>query len=186
MNHDEVDLINGCKRGDNLAFKQIFDIYNKKIYRIAYGFVRNREDALDIVQEVFIKLFNSLKNFRGDSNLYTYIYRMAINTSIDYVRKTQRLRTSSLDLELPLQLPDSSKEWPENLLFGKEIEEKIVEALNELTEDQKTAIILREIEGLSYDQISEIMGCSIGTIMSRLHYGRKKMKEILKEYIIAK
>ncbi len=184
VNQDEVDLINKCKRGDTWAFKQIYETYHKKVYHIAYGFTRNREEALDIVQEVFIKLFNSLKNFRGESNLYTYVYRMAINTSIDHTRKTQRFRTSSLDLELPFQLADLSEKRPDNILFGKEVEKKIGEALSELPEDQKTTIILREIEGLSYEEISKLMGCSIGTVMSRLHYGRKRMKEALKEYMM--
>lgn len=183
MNHDEADLINRCKFGDSAAFKQLFDRYHKKIYRIAYGFVRHREDALDIVQEVFIKLFNSLKNFRGESNLYTYIYRMAINASIDHMRKFQKFKVSSLDLEPPLHLADSSEKRPDSVLSGKEIEKKIGEALNELPEEQKTTIILREIEGLSYEEISEIMGCSIGTVMSRLHYGRKRMKEFLENYL---
>src|SRR5512136_3320263 len=99
MGYDEADLISRCQKGDQDALKQIFDQYREKVYRIAYGVVRQREDALDIVQEVFIKLFRSIKNFKGESRFSTYLYRMGINTAIDHLRKMGKPRIASLDQE---------------------------------------------------------------------------------------
>lgn len=183
MTCDETELITRGKQGDQEALEQLFTLYSKKVYRVAYGVVRKREDALDIVQEVFIKLFSSLKKFRGESNFYTYVYRMTINSSIDYIRKTRKSSASSFDGDLPSQVSDSPEKRPDSILYGKEIEGKIKKALDVLPEEQKATLILREVEGLSYEEISKVMRCSIGTVMSRLHYGRKRMKELLKEYI---
>ena len=99
MDHEETELISKCQQGDQEALKEIFDKYHKKVYRIAYGVARQREEALDIVQEVFIKLFRSIKNFKGRSHFYTYLYRMVMNTAIDHVRKTRKYLLSSLDEE---------------------------------------------------------------------------------------
>ena len=99
MEHDEAELISRCQKGDQGALKEIFDRYHKKVYRVAYGVLRQRENALDIVQEVFIKLFRSIKNFKGESRFSTYLYRMAMNTAIDHIRKMGKPFVSSLDGE---------------------------------------------------------------------------------------
>lgn len=183
MEKDEIKSTLQVGSSDRDLLKIIFDLYQKKVYRIAYGMIRNREDALDIVQEVFIKLFNSLKNFRGDSNIYTYIYRTAINTSIDYMRKIRKSSGESFDDDLKTKISDSDEKRPDRLLIEKELEEKIREALNKLPKKQRAILTLREVEGLSYEEISKVIGCSIGTVMSSLHYGRRRMKKYLKEYI---
>ena len=99
MEHEEADLILRCQNGDQAARKEIFDRYRERVYRVAYGVVRHREEALDIVQEVFIKLFRSIKNFKGRSHFYTYLYRMVMNTAIDHKRKVGKQFMSSLDEE---------------------------------------------------------------------------------------
>jgi RNA polymerase sigma-70 factor (ECF subfamily) len=99
VEYDETELISRCQKGDQGAFKEIFDRYHKKVYRVAYGVLRQRENALDIVQEVFIKLFRSIKNFKGESRFSTYLYRMAMNTAIDHIRKMRKPFVSSLDGE---------------------------------------------------------------------------------------
>jgi len=180
MAYDEAEVISRCQQGDQEALRAIFEQYQKKVYRIAYGVVRRREDAHDIVQEVFIKLFRSIKNFRGKSQFYTYLYRMAMNTALDHVRKMKRTRSSSLDEEGSPQPADEIENRPDQILYQKELEEKLKEALEKLPSDQKATLIFREIEELSYQEIAETMGCSIGTVMSRLHYGRKKLQELLK------
>jgi RNA polymerase sigma-70 factor (ECF subfamily) len=106
VNPEETDLISRCQQGDQEALKGIFEKYQKKVYRIAYGVVRQREEALDIVQEVFIKLFRSIKNFKGRSQFYTYLYRMTMNTAIDHARKTGKQLMSSLDEEGSFQPSD--------------------------------------------------------------------------------
>lgn len=183
MENDEAELISRCQQGDQEALKEIFDQYHKKVYRVAYGVVRQREDALDIVQEVFIKLFRSIKNFKGESRFSTYLYRMAINTAIDHRRKMGKPRTTSLDQEEGFQPAEEPEKRPDRIFFYKELEGKVNQALNKLPVDQRTAVILREVEGLSYQEIAETMKSSVGTVMSRLHYGRKRMQESLKDYL---
>ena len=183
MNLEETEMISRCQRGDQEALKEIFDKYHKKVYRIAYGVVRQREEALDIVQEVFIKLFHSIKNFKGKSHFYTYLYRMVMNTAIDHARKTGKQIISSLDVEGSFQPSDDLEKGPERILLQKELEERVKLAMDKLPTEQRTALIFRDVEGLSYQEMAEAMGCSIGTVMSRLHYGRKRIQELLKDYV---
>ena len=183
MNPEETDLISRCQQGDQEALKGIFEKYQKKVYRIAYGVVRQREEALDIVQEVFIKLFRSIKNFKGRSQFYTYLYRMTMNTAIDHARKTGKQSMSSLDQEGSFQPSDEAEKGPERILLHKELEERVKRAMGQLPAEQRAALVYREVEGLSYQEMAEAMGCSIGTVMSRLHYGRKRMQELLKDYV---
>jgi RNA polymerase sigma-70 factor (ECF subfamily) len=184
VNHEETEMISRCQQGDQEALKEIYDKYHKKVYRIAYGVVRQREDALDIVQEVFIKLFRSIKNFQGRSHFYTYLYRMVMNTAIDHARKLGKKFASSLDEEGSFEPSDGAEKGPERVFLQKELEERVKRAMDKLPAEQKAALIFRDMEGLSYQEMAETMGCSIGTVMSRLHYGRKKMQDLLKDYVI--
>jgi RNA polymerase sigma-70 factor (ECF subfamily) len=183
VNPEENEVVSRCQQGDEEALREIFDKYHKKVYRIAYGVVRQREEALDIVQEVFIKLFRSIKNFKGRSQFYTYLYRMVMNTAIDHTRKTGKQSISSLDEEGSFQPSDEVEKGPERILLQKELEERVKGAIEKLPPEQKAALIFRDVEGLSYQEMAEAMGCSIGTVMSRLHYGRKRMQELLKDYV---
>jgi RNA polymerase sigma-70 factor (ECF subfamily) len=183
VNDREAELIFRCQQGDQDALKEIFDQYHKKVYRIAYGVVRHREDALDIVQEVFIKLFRSIKNFKGKSAFYTYLYRLAMNTAIDHSRKKKKAAFVSLDGEEGFQPSDGHEKRPDHIVAQKELEEKVRWAIDQLPQDQKATLIYREIEELSYQEIAGTMGCSVGTVMSRLHYGRKKLQDLLKDMV---
>ncbi len=183
MDQEETQLITRCQQGDQDALKEIFDKYQKKVYRIAYGVVRHREEALDIVQEVFVKLFRSIKNFKGRSHFYTYLYRMVMNTAIDHSRKMGKQFISSLDGEGSFEPSEEVEKWPERILLQKELEEKVKRAIGKLPAEQKAALIFREVEGLSYQEMADAMECSIGTVMSRLHYARKRMQELLKDYV---
>ena len=183
MEREETEIISRCQQGDQEALKEIFDKYHEKVYRIAYGVVRQREEALDVVQDVFIKLFRSIKNFKGRSHFYTYLYRMAMNTAIDHKRKAGKQFMPSLDEEGSIQPSDDAEKGPERVLLQKELEERVKLAMDKLPAEQKAALIFRDVEGLSYQEMAEAMGCSIGTVMSRLHYGRKRMQESLKDYV---
>ena len=183
MNQEETAMISRCQRGDQEALKEIFDKYHKKVYRIAFGVLRQREEALDIVQEVFIKLFRSIKNFKGRSQFYTYLYRMVMNTAIDHARRAGKQFISSLDEEGGFEPSDNLEKGPERILLQKELEERVKWAMGKLPAEQKAALIFRDVEGLSYQEMAEAMGCSIGTVMSRLHYGRKRIQELLKDYV---
>jgi len=182
VNLDEMELISRCQQGEQEALKEIFDQYNKKVYRIAYGVVRQREEALDIVQEVFIKLYRSIGDFKGKSKFYTYLYRMAMNTAIDHARRMRKFPVLSLDEIEGFQPSEVDEKRPDNILLRKEFEEKMKEALEKLPPDQRMALIFREVEGLSYQEMAEAMGCSFGTVMSRLHYARKRLQEFLRNY----
>ena len=183
MNREETEMISRCQQGDQEALKEIFEKYHKKVYRIAYGVVRQREEALDVVQEVFIKLFRSVKNFKGRSHFYTYLYRMVMNTAIDHKRKAGKQFMSSLDEEGSFEPSDEAEKGPERILLQKELEERVKLAMDKLPAEQRAALIFRDVEGLSYQEMAEAMGCSIGTVMSRLHYGRKRMQDSLKDYV---
>ena len=179
MNNREVELISRCQKGDQDALKEIFQQYHKKIYRIAYGVIGHREDALDIVQEVFIKLFHSIKNFKGKSAFYTYLYRLTMNTAIDHSRRKKKTSLISLDQEEGFQPLDGPEKRPDHIVACKELDQKVRWAIDQLPADQKATLIYREIEELSYQEIAEAMNCSVGTVMSRLHYGRKKLQDLL-------
>ena len=183
MDTNEAQLISRCQQGDQEALKEIFNQYHQKLYRIAYGVVRHREEALDIVQEVFIKLFRSIHQFKGKSRFYTYLYRMTMNTAIDHTRKMKKVPPLSMDEEEGFQLSDDADKRPDRILDHKELEAKVKWSMDQLSPDQKAVLIFREVEGLSYQEIAEATGCSIGTVMSRLHYGRKKVQELLKDYV---
>lgn len=183
MDNAETELISRCQQGDHEALKEIFDQYHRKVYRIAYGVVRQREEALDIVQEVFIKLYHSIRSFKGKSKFYTYLYRMAMNTAIDHSRKMGRSPLSRLEEMEGFQPTDGVEKRPDRILLHKELEGRVNAALEKLPADQRMALIFREVEGLSYQDMAEAMGCSIGTVMSRLHYARKRIQELLKDYI---
>jgi len=183
VKQEEVELISRCQEGDQEALREIFNQYRDRVYRIAYGVVRHREEALDIVQEVFVKLFRSIENFKGKSTFYTYVYRTAMNTAIDHARKFKKSTSLSFEDEAERYLPDSAEKRPDQAAMHKELGEKLKEALSKLPDDQRAALIFREVEGLSYQEMAEAMGCSIGTVMSRLHYGRKKMQQLLEPYV---
>jgi RNA polymerase sigma-70 factor, ECF subfamily len=181
----EHSLIERCKKGEFPAFRELMERYQSRIYSVCYGIMRNREDALDVVQDVFIKIYKSIDQFKGESGLYVWMYRIAVNKSLDLYRKKKRkamiyekasndARTFNTQFE---------KQTPQEETLAIELKEKVAEAIAQLPEKQKGIIILREIEGLSYQEISRIMYCSVGTVMSRLFYARKKLAKYLTKYV---
>jgi RNA polymerase sigma-70 factor, ECF subfamily len=181
MDLDEKDLILRCQDGDQKAIEEVYTRYRDKVYRVAYGVVRHREDALEIVQDVFVKLFRTINSFKGKSRFYTFLYRITMNTAIDHVRKVKKIPKGVAQEDL--QLSEEPERGPDRVLLKNELEGKVKDAMEKLPTDQRLAIVFREIEGLSYQEMAEAMGCSVGTVMSRLHYGRKKMQELLKDYV---
>ncbi|MBN1918704.1 MAG: sigma-70 family RNA polymerase sigma factor [Verrucomicrobia bacterium] len=187
----DTELVRRTLDGDQEAYRALVSAYQNKVYGIAYGVIRNREDALDIAQEVFIKAFKKLRGFRGSSSFYTWIYRITINMAIDHARKKKHMVSVDYDeaiLEVPstdagLQRPHVAD--PLESLERTELNETIMNAIMELPEEQRATVVLREIEDLSYAEIAAVLGCSIGTVMSRLHYGRKKLRQRLSGYLSA-
>ena len=188
MSSDE-EVIKQILHGDRAAFQDVVEKYQQRMYAVAYGLLGNREDALDAVQEAFVKAYGSLGRFKGESSLYTWLYRITVNAAVDLGRKKSRREEVEFREEIE---PDEEKGTypvapasgnPAEQLMTKELGELIENALQELPTEQRTAIVLREIEGLSYKEIATVMRCSEGTVMSRLHYGRKKLQEVLEPHL---
>ena len=185
LNKEEQSLIKRCKDGDFRAFRELMEQYQSRIYSVCYGILRNREDARDVVQEVFIKVYNSLKTFKGESGLYVWIYRIAVNTSVDYYRKRKRkMKIIEHAFKEKKEGPPAIRlDTPRDVTLNLELKEMVTKAINTLPDKHKGVIILREIEGLSYQEIAKILRCSEGTVMSRLFYARKRLMTVLKKYI---
>jgi RNA polymerase sigma-70 factor (ECF subfamily) len=176
----EKDLVRQAKCGDITAFEQLISGYEKKVFNTAYRFFNNIEDARDISQEIFLKIYLSLRNFKENSSISTWIYRIAVNTCIDYCRKKRGEEVPLIEeLKVPNTKPGVHPTTPEQSVERKEMRTAILEAINSLPEDQKACIILRDIQGFSYLEISEILNCSLGTVKSRINRGRRNLRKSL-------
>ncbi len=182
---DDRQLVERTQEGDQEAYRVLVERYQGRIFAVAYGLLHNREDAREVTQEAFIKAFRNLSGFRRDSSFYTWLYRITVNLGIDFRRKAYRNReTGNLDetrLGPDIVAPTSPRPLgnPGKSLERKELRERIRAAIDQLPDEQKTVIILREVEGLSYKEIAETMDCAEGTVMSRLFYARKKLQVLL-------
>lgn len=176
-------LVKSTLAGDDEAFTSLVDAYNKKIYKLIYYKIPNKEDVEDLTQEVFLKVYRSLKQFDQKRKFSTWIYSIAKNLCIDYLRK-KRLKSVSLDAplfpqeDIFLEIPDEEHE-PELILEKTDQQETIIEAINQLSEEHQLVIKLRHFKSYSYDEISEILDIPVGTIKSRIYRARKKLKDIL-------
>ena len=185
---DDIKLAERAQTGDQAAFRELYDLYHKQIYRLAGSMAGPVEDVHDIVQESFVRAFRSLDKFKGQSSFYTWLYRIAINVTTDYRRKQARQRRQFSERPLEeidrgaTQIAAPERENPETDLYRKEISDLVEKALETLSEEHRQVIVLREISGMSYQEIADITETTIGTVMSRLHYGRKKLDETLKKW----
>ena len=181
----ELELLRAVKAGDATAYRGLVEKYQGRVYSMVYGMLRNREDARDVAQEAFVKAYRNLASFRLESSFYTWLYRIAMNVAIDHVRKRKRQASSGFDEGIATRDGDGMiseshhATSPAKALERKQLYKRIMDALEKLPADQKQVILLRELEGLSYKEISDIMGIPEGTVMSRLFYARKKMQKLL-------
>jgi len=188
----DADLVRQAAEGDRDAFRELFERYQRRVLSVVMGMLHDRDAALDVTQETFIKAYRSIDRFKGEASFYTWIYRIAVNLAIDWQRREWRrpmaapTRSPSGDGPEEDAIDRIGDETPGNDPFlatrDRQLRERVREAIEELTPDHKAVILLREVEGLSYDEISRAMQCSIGTVMSRLHYARKKLQKRLKEF----
>ncbi|HEY1555670.1 MAG TPA: sigma-70 family RNA polymerase sigma factor [Kofleriaceae bacterium] len=180
---DDHDLVRAARGGDREAFRTLFDRYHRRAYALAFGVLRNQDDALDVVQDAFIKAHEHLDKFEGASGFYTWLYRIVMNLAIDLLRKHRRATPVELDVldsgADDALLPRLLGGNPGRALLDKEIRARIDAALAELSDNHRTVLVLRELEGLSYEEIARAMRCSKGTIMSRLFHARRNMQKQL-------
>lgn len=189
----DEELIDRCRRGEPQAYRELVERYQRRAVGIALGMLRNREDALDAAQEAFVKVYRNLEGFKGDSSFYTWLYRIVVNVCIDHIRKHRKAKAVEYDDTFRRRdeiqdVPLTGNTRPMHPAFGvenKELEKALNEALAQLSENHRTILVLREVEGLSYEEIAEVMECHLGTVMSRLHHARKNMQKALKPYLEA-
>jgi RNA polymerase sigma-70 factor (ECF subfamily) len=190
VERSDSELVFDSRRGDKEAFRELVERYQRKIVSVAVGMVNNPEDALEIAQETFVKAFQNLGKFKGESSFYTWLYRIAVNRAIDFRRREQRYPTVRFEDRVSSGgfgegyedvLKEERPTDPYHEAQAREIGDRVTAAIDELTPDHKAVILLREVEGLSYDEISRVMQCSKGTVMSRLHYARKKLQKKLRD-----
>jgi RNA polymerase sigma-70 factor, ECF subfamily len=188
MTDRDIDqqLVERVQRGDKAAFDLLVSKYQRKIFRLLSRLIRDQAEVEDIAQEAFIKAYRALPNFRGDSAFYTWLYRIAINTAKNHLVSQGRRAptTTEADIEEAETFDDGDQlrdlNTPESMLLSKQVGEAVNRAIDQLPEDLRTAIVLREIEGLSYDEIAESMSCPIGTVRSRIFRAREAIAQELK------
>jgi RNA polymerase sigma-70 factor, ECF subfamily len=186
---DDHELVLAARKGDRDAFRTLFERHHRRAYALAFGVLRHQDDALDVVQDAFIKAHKYLDKFEGNSSFYTWLYRIVMNLAIDHLRKHRRVKPVELD-ETRMEEGDGEGLAPKILgsnpgraLQDKEIRIRIDRALDELSDNHRAVLVMRELEGMSYEEMAEAMDCSKGTIMSRLFHARKNMQKRLLDLI---
>lgn len=192
MAADERQLVRRAKRGDEQAFRTLMERYRRKVFSIAYGMVHDSEAAYDISQEVFVKVYRYLGSFQGTSSFYTWLYRISVNLSIDWLRKQGRHDLVDFDDTLLRREPDGAEALvvpkvqngdPLKALNRKELRGQIEKAFESLSEKHRAVLLLREVEGLSYDEIARTLKIHKGTVMSRLHHARRNLQRSLRGHL---
>ncbi len=180
-------MIERARRGDHEAFRVLVERYQARIYRLALRVLRDEERARDAVQEAFLKIYQSLGRFEGRSSFYTWVYRLVLNLCLDSKRRDRSQREVEWDdsrevgiavSEVPASLEDRA-DAPSDAVLRKELRHQIASAIDELPDAARETLVLREVDGLSYGEIAEALGIPKGTVMSRLHYARKRVQEAL-------
>lgn len=184
---DEI-LVARSQKGDKQAFELLIKKYQRRIFHLIYRITQDPAVVEPLAQDVFLKAYRSISSFRGSSRFYTWLYRIAVNTSLSHIKREAagENREITLEYELdssPLQ-PDSMKaEDPEELFMRKEFFKHLFDSLRRLPEDLRTAVILREFSGMNYEEISEVMGIPLGTVRSRIFRARARLREMLEPYV---
>jgi len=181
MKHKNVDnaIVQRAAEGERDVFKHIYNVYNEKIYNLAYYMLGCENEARDVTQEIFIKLFTSLHQFKYESEFSTWFYRLSINTCLDYIRREKRRTTGNTrNIEMD-SIADTVTEPVDSLVMRKQITKDIEDAIQSLSPKIRSVMVLRLIDGFSYEEISRILNCSVGTVSSRLNRGYKTLGKAL-------
>ena len=190
MNIDDDRLIEQCRQGDSAAIERLVLKYQNRIYNVVLKICADPDDAAELTQETFVKVIENLGKFEGRSSFYTWAFRIAVNLTLNYCQRNAKLAVRSLDSEegyydqqathaLKELLSDDRSPDPATMAQNKEVYEIAIKALSQLDEAQRTVIVLRDIEGMSYARIAEVLGIELGTVRSRLSRARTKLRDIL-------
>ena len=184
---EDRELVDKAKTGDRRAFGKLVEKYQRRVYSLAFGILRQREDAWDVAQEAFVKAYKKLDRFEGNAAFYTWLYRITYNLSIDTLREKARRETVDLDegrkMEEALEADQVPTEHPDQMAQRKELHRVLQAAMSKLSDKHRAIIVLREVEGLSYEEMAEVLGISKGTVMSRLFHARQNLQTLLAPYV---
>jgi RNA polymerase sigma-70 factor, ECF subfamily len=185
----ELDLVRQAQAGDTEAFDRLVSRSRTRIFGMIYNMVHNEQDAWDLAQDSFLKAWKSIARFRGQSSFYTWMYRIVMNVTIDWLRKKQ-VQGAGAEFDDAIQLKEidpasrtvpHAGPLPHEGMQGREIRDRIDAAIAQLSPEHRAVILMKEIEDMQYREIAESLGCSIGTVMSRLFYARKKLQNLLRD-----
>ena len=185
----ELDLVRQAQAGNTEAFDQLVGRYRTRVFGMIYNMVHNEQDAWDLAQDSFLKAWKSIARFRGQSSYYTWMYRIVMNVTIDWLRKKQ-VKSGGAEFDDAIQLKEidpaaravpHAAPLPHEGMQHKEIRRRIDAAIAQLSPEHRAVILMKEIEDMQYHEIAESLGCSIGTVMSRLFYARKKLQNLLRD-----
>ena len=182
-------LVRAAQKGDQGAFRALVERYQRRVVQLALGMTKDPDEAMDIAQETFVRVHRYLPSFKGDSSFFTWTYRIAMNLCLDAQRR--RGRTERVDLEqgdeaeieAAMDAPSAALAGPQRQALNRELRERMEDALASLSENHRAILLLREVEGLSYEELAKVLGIRKGTVMSRLFHARLKMQRKLREYL---
>jgi len=186
---DDSKLVAAAREGDMRAYDELIRRYQDRIYGTIYHMTSNHEDANDLAQETFIKAFQALKNFKGDSSFYTWVYRIAVNKTINFLKSRKNKVSLSLnDMDFNIENdPDLvafvSDKTPRRDVALTELQEKLNKAMQKLSDVHRMVVTLHDVQGLSHEEIANIMDCNVGTVRSRLFYARQQLQAYLSDYL---
>ncbi len=193
MATDDLTLVKRVRDGDQRAFKLLVERYQRKVYAVALGMLKDKEEAMDVSQEAFVKVYKYLDHFKGDSSFYTWLYRITVNICIDVMRRKGSAggQMEEFDESIATDLGEARigalgsrlGTNPQKSALRRELAEKIQEALATVPEKHRAILLLREVEGMSYEDLSRTLDIPKGTVMSRLFHARAKVQKILSEYL---
>lgn len=190
---DDLTLVERVRTGDQRAFKLLVERYQRKVYGVALGMLKDREEAKDVAQEAFVKVYRYLDHFKGDASFYTWLYRITVNICIDQIRKKGSRGDTHLEFDESVKMDVSEANIgalgsrlgtnPQKSALRAELAQRITEAIHQIPEAHRQILLLREVEGMSYEDLSRTLNIPKGTVMSRLFHARLKMQKILGEYL---
>jgi RNA polymerase sigma-70 factor (ECF subfamily) len=184
----DIDLVARSREGDTAAFNELITRHRQRCFAMIFQMVRNEDDAWDLAQDGFVRAWRSLSNFRGQSSFFTWLYRIMTNVSLDWLRKKRIEGGQEFDDTVGLRriepgAPTAPKREiePAERLADAEIRKRIDAAMTRLSDEHRAVIVMRELDGMEYQEIADAIGCSIGTVMSRLFYARRKLQDMLRD-----